>query len=97
MVDMLWEKSNPANQRRIDLAATAILLVFLALMALMLGSKVLESLQSTQTTSDLRVPIGPFYAVAWLGTVAAVVTTAMRLLNVWRGSHEGELASQELV
>jgi TRAP-type C4-dicarboxylate transport system permease small subunit len=92
MVDLLWEKSNDNRKRYIDLAATGVLLIFLLLMAWMLGAKVLQSVQSTQATSDLRIPIGPFHVAAWLGVVAAVVTTIMRLVNVWRRSHQGELA-----
>jgi TRAP-type C4-dicarboxylate transport system permease small subunit len=91
MVDLLWEKSNDNRKRYIDLAATGVLLIFLLLMAWMLGAKVLQSVQSTQATSDLRIPIGPFHVAAWLGVVAAVVTTIMRLVNVWRRSHQGEL------
>jgi TRAP-type C4-dicarboxylate transport system permease small subunit len=91
MVDLLWEKSNDDRKRYIDLAATAVLLIFLLLMAWMLGAKVLQSVQSTQATSDLRLPIGPFHVAAWLGVVAAVITTIMRLVNVWRRSHQGEL------
>jgi TRAP-type transport system small permease protein len=91
MVDLLWEKSNDNGKRRIDIAATVVLLIFLLLMAWMLGAKVWQSVQSTQATSDLRIPIGPFHVAAWLGVVAAVITTAMRLVNVWRRSHQGEL------
>jgi TRAP-type C4-dicarboxylate transport system permease small subunit len=91
MVDLLWEKSNDDGKRRIDIAATVVLLIFLLLMAWMLGAKVLQSVQSTQATSDLRIPIGPFHVAAWLGVVAAVITTVMRLVNVWRRSHQGEL------
>jgi TRAP-type transport system small permease protein len=91
MVDLLWEKSNDDGKRRIDIAATLVLLIFLMLMAWMLGAKVWQSVQSTQATSDLRIPIGPFHVAAWLGVVAAVITTAMRLLNVWRRSRQGEL------
>jgi TRAP-type transport system small permease protein len=91
MVDLLWEKSNDDGKRRIDIAATLVLLIFLMLMACMLGAKVWQSVQSTQATSDLRIPIGPFHVAAWLGVVAAVITTAMRLLNVWRRSRQGEL------
>jgi TRAP-type transport system small permease protein len=91
MVDLLWEKSNDDGKRRIDIAATVVLLIFLLLMAWMLGAKVWQSVQSTQATSDLRIPIGPFHVAAWLGVVAAVITTAMRLVNVWRRSHQGEL------
>jgi TRAP-type C4-dicarboxylate transport system permease small subunit len=92
MVDLLWEKSNDDRKRYIDLAATAVLLIFLLLMAWILGAKVWQSLQSTQATSDLRIPIGPFHVVAWLGVVAAVITTMMRFMNVWRRSRQGELS-----
>jgi TRAP-type C4-dicarboxylate transport system permease small subunit len=91
MVDLLWEKSNDDRKRYIDIAATTVLLIFLLLMAWMLGAKVWQSVQSTQATSDLRIPIGPFHVAAWLGVVAAVITTVMRLVNVWRRSHQGEL------
>jgi TRAP-type C4-dicarboxylate transport system permease small subunit len=91
MVDLLWEKSNDKRKRYIDIAATTVLLIFLLLMAWMLGAKVWQSVQSTQATSDLRIPIGPFHVAAWLGVVAAVITTTMRLVNVWRRSHQGEL------
>jgi TRAP-type transport system small permease protein len=91
MVDLLWEKANPDGRRRIDLAATMVLLIFLALMSWMLGAKVWQSALSTQATSDLRIPIGPFHVMAWLGVVAATITTGMRLINVWRRSHQGEL------
>jgi TRAP-type C4-dicarboxylate transport system permease small subunit len=91
MVDLLWEKSSDDGKRYIDIAATSVLLIFLLLMAWMLGTKVWQSVQSTQATSDLRIPIGPFHVAAWLGVVAAVVTTIMRLVNVIRRSHQGEL------
>ncbi len=91
MVDLLWEKSDGERKRYIDIAATTVLLIFLLLMAWMLGAKVWQSVQSTQATSDLRIPIGPFHVAAWLGVVAAVITTTMRLVNVWRRSHQGEL------
>jgi TRAP-type transport system small permease protein len=92
MVDLLWEKSNDERKRLIDLIATGVLLIFLVLMAWILGVKVLQSVQSTQATSDLRIPIGPFHVVAWLGIVAASITTVMRLVNVWRRSRQGELS-----
>jgi TRAP-type transport system small permease protein len=91
MVDLLWEKSNDDRKRLIDIAATVVLLIFLVLMAWMLGAKVMQSAQSTQATSDLRIPIGPFHIAAWLGIVAAVITTTFRLINVWRRSRQGEL------
>jgi TRAP-type transport system small permease protein len=93
MVDVIWEKSDQSRRRQIDLLATCVLLVFMILMTWMLGAKVLQSVQSTQATSDLRIPIGPFHIAAWLGVLAATITTAMHLINVWRNAHQGELAS----
>ena len=85
MVDILWEKLSPEGRRRMDLVATAILLIFLLLATWMLGTKAIQQLQSSQATTDLRLPLGPFHVAAWLGIAAATVTTALRLRHVWRG------------
>jgi TRAP-type transport system small permease protein len=87
LVDLVWEKSNDANKRRIDLIATTVVLIFLTLMAYMLAAKTFQVLQSTQATSDLRLPVGPFHVVAWMGTVAAAVLTLLRLIHLWRNTH----------
>ena len=96
LVDLVWEQSSEAGKRRIDLFATLVLLVFFALMAWMLGAKVWQSAQSTQATSDLRLPIGPFHVVAWLGIAAAVVMTALRLRMVWQGRSTHAVSSHLL-
>ncbi len=96
LVDMVWEQSSDAGKRRIDLFATLVLLVFLALMAWMLGEKVWQSAQSTQATSDLRLPIGPFHVAAWLGIAAAVAMTALRLRMVWQGRSTPSVSSELL-
>lgn len=96
LVDLVWEQSSEAGKRRIDMFATLVLLVFFALMAWMLGAKVWQSAQSTQATSDLRLPIGPFHVVAWLGIAAAVVMTALRLRMVWQGRSTHAVSSHLL-
>jgi TRAP-type transport system small permease protein len=96
LVDLVWEQSSEAGKRRIDMFATIVLLVFFALMAWMLGAKVWQSAQSTQATSDLRLPIGPFHVVAWLGIAAAVVMTALRLRMVWQGRSTQAVSSELL-
>ncbi len=87
LVDLVWEKSNDINKRRIDLIATTVVLIFLALMAYMLAAKTFQVLQSTQATSDLRLPIGPFHVLAWLGAVAAALLAGLRLIHLWRNTH----------
>ena len=96
LVDLVWEQSSEAGKRRIVMFATLVLLVFFALMAWMLGAKVWQSAQSTQATSDLRLPIGPFHVVAWLGIAAAVVMTALRLRMVWQGRSTHAVSSHLL-
>ena len=86
LVDIVWEKLETPGKRTMDLMATTILLIFLVLATWMLGAKVIQQLQSSQATTDLRLPIGPFHVAAWLGILAAVVTTSLRLLHVWRGT-----------
>ncbi len=80
VVDLLWEHVSPANQRRIDIAATVVLLLFIAGIVFMLGSRVWPDLaNSSQSTSDLRLRIAPFHALAWLGMLAALFLGCVRL------------------
>ncbi len=94
LVDLVWEKSNEANRRRIDLIATTVVFIFLTVMAYMLAAKTFQVLQSTQATSDLRLPVGPFHLMAWLGTVAAAVLSLLRLIHLWRDTHPQSTSGQ---
>jgi TRAP-type transport system small permease protein len=82
-VDALWEHFGRVGRRRLDLLATGITLLFLLPMAWMTWVKVATT--GTQATSDLRLPLPPFYAVSALGVTAAVVLAAWRLWDLWRG------------
>lgn len=81
-VDLLWEMAGERGKRIIDLAATATTVAFLAPTAWMVWVKVATT--GTQQTSDLRLPLIPFYAVAALGATAALILGAMRLRQLWR-------------
>jgi TRAP-type C4-dicarboxylate transport system permease small subunit len=83
-VDVLWEQCQEAGRRRIDLAATALTLVFLLPLAWMVWAKLGGT--GTQTTSDLRLPLVWFYAVSAAGVTAAAVLAAVRLWALWRGA-----------
>lgn len=82
-VDILWEHSNRAWKRRIDLFATATTLALLAPMAWMIWLMVAN--MGTESTSDLRIPLRYFYSVAALGAVAAAILAAKRILLLCAG------------
>jgi len=82
-VDIVWEHLGARGRRWLDVAAGTVTLAFLLPMAWMVWTKVLAS--GTQSTTDLRVPIIWFTAVAAAGGVAAVVLAAVRLFLDARG------------
>lgn len=83
-VDILWEHSGSAWRRRIDLFATGVTLLLLAPMAWMIW--VMVANMGTEATSDLRLPLHYFYAVAALGAVAAAILAAKRILRLYADS-----------
>lgn len=81
-VDILWEALSPAGRRLLDIVATLITFALLAPIAWMTWVKVFSS--GTQQTSDLRLPLVPFFAVAALGATAAAVLALKRLVQLIR-------------
>ena len=51
-------------------------------MAWMIWVKVANT--GTQATSDLRLPLIPFYAVSAVGATVAVILAAKRVWELWR-------------
>lgn len=80
-VDIVWEHSGSAWRRRIDLFATGVTLLLLAPMAWMIWSMVGN--MGSEATSDLRLPLYYFYAIAALGAVAAAVLAGKRMLMLY--------------
>jgi TRAP-type C4-dicarboxylate transport system permease small subunit len=81
-VDIVWEHMRPAGRRWLDLVATTITFLFLLPMAWMIWVKVATT--GTQATSDLRLPLVPFYAVAATGATVAAFLAAKRIWDLWR-------------
>jgi TRAP-type transport system small permease protein len=77
-VDLLWANVGPRAQRYIDIFATLILLLVMAVLTYALFDKVVSTYEANISTFDLRIPTWPFFAVAWLGVVAAVLLIAVR-------------------
>jgi TRAP-type C4-dicarboxylate transport system permease small subunit len=84
-VDILWQMLPPAGRRRLDLAATAITLAFMAMFAIMLAQKVMSTWRSAEATFDIRLPIWPFHLLAALGIAFATLLLAIRLIRLARG------------
>jgi TRAP-type transport system small permease protein len=77
-VDLVWSTASAKWKRRIDVFATVVLLFVVAVQTIMLFDKVRATFVDHVLTYDLGMPIWPFYAVAWLGDVSAVVLIAIR-------------------
>ncbi|ABD08276.1 TrapT family, DctQ subunit, C4-dicarboxylate transport [Rhodopseudomonas palustris HaA2] len=80
-VDLLWGNVGPRAQRWIDVFATLVLLFVVTVQTYTLFDKVVTTRADHIVTMDLQMPIWPFFLVAWLGDVAAVVLIAIR---TWR-------------
>lgn len=80
-VDILWEHCGSAWRRRIDLFATGVTLLLLAPMAWMIF--IIVANMGSEVTSDLRLPLRYFYAIAALGAVAAAILAAKRVMALF--------------
>ena len=91
-VDLVWTAAGPRMKRWIDVFATLVLLFVVTVQTIMLFDKVRATWVDHVLTYDLNIPTWPFYAVAWLGDVSAVVLIAIR---TWRLVFHPELLHEE--
>src|SRR5262245_29466721 len=77
-VDLVWANVGPRWQRAIDVFATLVLLFVVTVQTYTLFDKTLSTYYSNLETLELRLPVWPFFAVAWLGDVSAVMLIAVR-------------------
>ena len=77
-VDLVWANVGPRYQRMIDVFATLVLFFVVAVQTYTLSDKVTSTYFDNVGTFDLRIPIWPFYLLAWLGDVSAVLLIAVR-------------------
>jgi TRAP-type C4-dicarboxylate transport system permease small subunit len=77
-VDLVWANANPRWQRLIDVFATLVLLFVVVVHTYTLFDKVIGTYRDNVLTFDLRLPTWPFFAVAWIGDVSAVLLIAIR-------------------
>ena len=77
-VDLIWGNVGPKYQRMIDVFATLVLLFVVTVQTITLFDKVRATYVDHVLTYDLNLPTWPFFAVAWLGDVSAVLLIAIR-------------------
>ena len=80
-VDLVWSWVGPRAKRRIDIFATLVLLFVVTVQTYTLYDKVAATRLDHVLTYDLHLPTWPFFAVAWIGDVSAVLLIAIR---AWR-------------
>src|SRR6476469_7645770 len=68
-VDLVWANVNERWQRYIDVFATLVLLFVVTVQTYTLFDKVTSTYMSNLATFDLRLPVWPWFAVAWIGDV----------------------------
>jgi TRAP-type C4-dicarboxylate transport system permease small subunit len=80
-VDLVWAQANPRWKRNIDIFATLVLLFVVTVQTYTLFDKVATTYKDHVLTFDMGLPTWPFFAVAWIGDVSAVLLIAIR---TWR-------------
>jgi TRAP-type C4-dicarboxylate transport system permease small subunit len=77
-VDLLYASVGARAQRVIDVFATLVLLFVVTVQTYTLFNKVIGTRADHVLTFDLRLPVWPFFLIAWLGDVSAVLLIAVR-------------------
>ncbi|CCE02315.1 TRAP transporter small permease [Bradyrhizobium sp. STM 3809] len=77
-VDLVWGNVGPRQQRWIDIFATLVLLFVVTVQTWTLFDKVRGTYEDNVLTYDLHMPTWPFFAIAWIGDVSAVLLIAIR-------------------
>jgi TRAP-type C4-dicarboxylate transport system permease small subunit len=89
-VDLVWQGANDKWKRIIDIFATLVLLFVVAVQTYTLLDKVIVTYVDNVRTYDLRMPVWPFYAIAWLGDAASVALIAIRTFKLIKNPKEFE-------
>ena len=80
-VDLLWEASGPAGRMAIDVFARAVMTAFFFLLALWLFLRLPSFIASGRVTTELCLPVWPFYLAASLGVLACLLVSLIALVQ----------------
>jgi TRAP-type C4-dicarboxylate transport system permease small subunit len=92
-VDLVYANVGRRAQRAIDVFATLVLLFVVGVQTWTLYDKVWTTRADHVLTFDLRLPTWPFFLLAWIGDVSAVILIALR---TYRLIFHPELLSRQL-
>ena len=81
-VDLVWSAAGPRMKQAIDIFATLVLLGVVTVQTGTLFDKVMTTRADHVLTYDLNLPVWPFFLVAWLGDVSAVLLIAVRTFRL---------------
>jgi TRAP-type transport system small permease protein len=77
-VDLIYANVGQSAKRVIDVFATLVLLFVVTVQTYTLFDKVMSTYAANVSTFDLRLPVWPFFLVAWIGDASAVLLIAVR-------------------
>jgi len=81
-VDLLWGLFGPRMRRALDVFSNSVTLFAMAVFAIMMWHKVLDTRAEHVLTFDLRQPVWIYYLVAWLGLAASVLLLVLRVYRL---------------
>lgn len=87
-VDLLAHALPGLLRRALNAFAWSVLLAFTALLAWKIGERVMDAYAGGDVTMDLRLAHWPFFAVIWVGIIAALFTTAYRVWLIAVHGHD---------
>lgn len=80
-VDLFWAALPAAARHVLDICATIFTLFCMAVFAWAMFGKVMDVAGSGEATYDLRMPVWPFYGLAWLGLAGSMLLLLVRLVR----------------
>src|ERR1700743_2641610 len=93
-VDLVWGNVSPRYQRWIDVFAPLVLLFVVTVQTWTLFDKVRGTYNDNVLTFDMHMPTWPFFAIAWIGDVSAVLLIAIRTYRLI--AHPEEMHDPEI-
>lgn len=80
-LDVFWDRTPTAVQRLLTRCGALVCALAMLFVAWALGAKVIDSYTSGLVSVDLGLPMWPFHAAAWLGTLASILVLAAEVLS----------------
>jgi TRAP-type C4-dicarboxylate transport system permease small subunit len=91
-VDMVWSALPPKGKRTLDFIGILFTILCMVAFSYAMTGRMLDVYHTGEATYDTSTPIWPFYALAWAGTVAAVILLIVRLVRFVQNPAASEAA-----